>query len=35
MNTSTKESFAVLWQHWRDLLQVLHGYAEQLAAAGL
>jgi hypothetical protein len=35
MKTYTKQGFAALWQHWKELVQVLEGYAGELAAAGL
>jgi hypothetical protein len=35
MNRYAKHSFAVLWQHWKDLVQVLQSYAGEFAAVGL
>ncbi len=35
MNIFTKHSSAVLWQHWKDLVQVLETYAGEFAAVGL
>jgi len=35
MNIFAKHSFAVLWQHWKDLVQVLQSAMPEFAAVGL
>ncbi len=35
MDVFEKHGFAVLWQHWKELLQVLQSYAAEFAAVGL